>query len=315
MRARFERYSEKASALQHDPTYDQRGRSKLHEARQGLGTLRRANEGERKPLLKILLMAYGRTGKRRHELMLPLMPKGDSPAGKTILNTSSRSLTEAMKYGSQEQTATPVSSGRGPGAAQVNQGAWSAYVPDFTPQMRALLESTIQSPPPHLTRPVLRRLQPRIEEHNAWHRPMPLVRVKTQTKAWYAGVLERTHPPLPRTEWKRLFDLATGRKREAFIPRRTPAGLARQSALEMAVMYGKTSPRLAFGNREAHRLIPRYMRHLWSQVFAQCPVMEWDCKILGWKVGWGEQALLDNASLGGKQFPSTPDVTVSNRNA
>lgn len=42
-------------------------------ARQALHTLRRANDGDKKSLLKVLLLAYGRRGKRRRELLAPLL--------------------------------------------------------------------------------------------------------------------------------------------------------------------------------------------------------------------------------------------------
>ena len=71
---RFRKYGFKAWQHRDDSNFDERLQEKLREARAGLGLLRRANEGERKPLLKVLLMAYGRAGKRRHELMMPLMP-------------------------------------------------------------------------------------------------------------------------------------------------------------------------------------------------------------------------------------------------
>lgn len=42
-------------------------------ARTSLSILRRANNGERDPLLKVLHLTYGRTGKRRHQLLAPLL--------------------------------------------------------------------------------------------------------------------------------------------------------------------------------------------------------------------------------------------------
>lgn len=42
-------------------------------ARHGLSVLQRANQGYQRPLEKVLFMSYGRTGKRRHELLAELM--------------------------------------------------------------------------------------------------------------------------------------------------------------------------------------------------------------------------------------------------
>ncbi|KAK5109628.1 hypothetical protein LTR62_006865 [Meristemomyces frigidus] len=290
--ARFESYRFKIWKHRDDANFQERMQAKVHEARSGIGLLRRANEGERKPLLKILLMAYGRIGKRRHELMLPLMPVATAREAET--NTQSGADSGLQSPLNIDGMSTNVESKPGPSATEVNKGAWKAYAPDFTPQFRALLQSQIQTPPPHLTRPMLRRLSPRLEERNAWHRPMPLVRVKNQTKDWYADVLERAHPPLPKPEWQRLFELATGRRKETFVRRRPPVGLAQSSALSTIVQYGKPVERMVFGNRDAHQLTPRYMRRLWSQVFAQCPVMDWDSKKEQWTVKWGQQASRDH---------------------
>lgn len=41
----------------------------LKEGRRGLSLLIRANAGETKALLQILKMSYGRTGRRKHELL------------------------------------------------------------------------------------------------------------------------------------------------------------------------------------------------------------------------------------------------------
>ncbi|KAI5839342.1 hypothetical protein DFP73DRAFT_562349 [Morchella snyderi] len=45
----------------------------LKEGRRGLSVLIRANAGDPKPLTKILKMSYGRTGRRKHELLEPIL--------------------------------------------------------------------------------------------------------------------------------------------------------------------------------------------------------------------------------------------------
>lgn len=288
---RYRTYDFKSWEHRDDPTYDERLRKKLRQARAGLGLLRRANEGERKPLLKVLLMAYGRVGRRRRELMLPLMPK----AGQKDLEN----MSTAEEEGSDNEidadwvhpAITATSANTLPSAKEANRGAWSAYVPAFTPQLYALLKSQLESPPPHLTRPELRRMQPRVPELNSWLRPMPRSRVKNQVKAWYADLLEKVHPPLPMPEWERLRHLANGTLKDDIVPRRKAVGTSGHSALEMVIMHGKPNAKRAFGNRDAHEITQRFMRRLWAQVFAQCPFVDWDSEKRDWKVTWGEQAL------------------------
>ncbi|KAK4894596.1 hypothetical protein LTR27_007238 [Elasticomyces elasticus] len=294
--SRFRKYTFKVWQHRDDPTYETHIRDRLGDGRHSLGLLRRANEGERKPLLKVLLMAYGRVGKRRWELMVPLMPvKSSSPDLKVADLNPSLSPLPSPKADSTLSSTQPNPPQQNPtGAPQVNPTHSPAYVPDFTPQLLALLTSQLRTPPPHLTRPSLRRLTPKIPDLNSWLRPLHPSRVKNQTKEWYADTLSKVHAPLPLHEWQRLRDLASGTLTEKMRPRRTAVGvegMERRSALELVVIYGKVSERKVFGNREGHAITKRFMRRIWGVVFGQCPVMEWDAQTGRWRVSWGQQAL------------------------
>jgi len=252
-----------------DPDSEKRIAARLRQGRQAAHRLHRANEGDRKALLTVLLMAYGRTGKRRHSLMVPLLSVAEQ--GEAGTTAGSGPLT--------------------PSAEDVNAGRWTPYVPDLTPQMRALLASQIKHPPPHLTRPTLRRMQPRIEKLNTWLTPMPRSRVKNMTKEWYATLLDRAHPPLPGREWERLRDLANGTATESVPPRRAVVSDNKPSALDLVLKYGKPNPHRAFQNPDIHRITPRFMQRLWAQVFAQCPRIDWNYETQRWDVEWGGHAL------------------------
>ncbi|KAK4544486.1 hypothetical protein LTR36_004057 [Oleoguttula mirabilis] len=284
---RFRSYSVKTPGQHNDPTFADRLNSKYAEARQAVGLLRRANEGERRPLLRVLFMAYGRTGKRRHELMLPLLSK----AGQEELQGLVRTERDGTGRGPASGVGLEDPPPRNPTAEGVNRGQWAPYAPGLTPQMRALLQSQIRNPPPNLTRPTLRRLQPRIEELNSWRQPMPRSRVKNQTKKWYADLLGKVHPPLPTDEWNRLRGLVTGAVPAGMVHRRKPLAKPGPNALELLVKFGKPNIGAAPGNRDAHRITPRFMRRMWAQVFSQCPLMEWDAERQEWKVTWGQHAL------------------------
>lgn len=221
--------------------------------------------------------------------MLPLLPTASL---QEIGTTSARD----EKEGSREKSRMGIDEGASPRkplptAAEVNGGDWTPYAPPFTPQLRALLESQIKHPPPHLTRPVARRLQPRLELLNSWKRPMPKRRVANATKKWYAETLDKVHPPLPTQEWYRLRDLARGVKSEPIPIRRRGAPAPAPDALELVVTQGQPSTQKAFEHRHGHAMTPRFMRRLWAQVFAQCPLMEWDAPKERWKVVWGEHEL------------------------
>ncbi|KAK5700560.1 hypothetical protein LTR97_005077 [Elasticomyces elasticus] len=294
--SRFRKYTFKVWQHRDDPAYETHIRERLGDGRHGLGLLRRANEGERKPLLKVLLMAYGRVGKRRWELMVPLMPvKYTSSELKAALEANVEAVADSETDKTLPNTQPNPPRQNPTGAPQVPLNHSPAYVPAFTPQLRALLEAQLRTPPPHLTRPSLRRLAPKIDALNSWLRPLHPSRVKNQTKEWYADTLSKVHAPLPLHEWERLRDLASGARTEKMRPRRMSArGLATGvvgGPLEMVVMYGKVGERKAFGNREGHAITKRFMRRLWGQVFTQCPLMEWSGDTARWKVSWGQQAL------------------------
>ncbi|KAI5809380.1 hypothetical protein BZA77DRAFT_361634 [Pyronema omphalodes] len=56
-----------------DDIYEKMTVARIAAARKGIKTLARANCGMPKPLTKIMETAYGRIGKRRHELLLPIL--------------------------------------------------------------------------------------------------------------------------------------------------------------------------------------------------------------------------------------------------
>ncbi|KAK5676232.1 hypothetical protein LTS10_011044 [Elasticomyces elasticus] len=243
-------------------------------------------------------MAYGRVGKRRWELMVPLMPKAISPDLKSALKAG----VEAAADPETDSTHPNPPHQKPTGAPQVPPNHSPAYVPPFTPQLLALLTSQLRTPPPHLTRPSLRRLTPKISALNSWLRPLHPSRVKNQTKEWYADTLSKVHPPLPLHEWQRLRDLASGAQTEGMRPRRTAVvEEMERSALELVVLYGKVGERKVFGNREGHAITKRFMRRIWGVVFGQCPVMEWEGGSAGmtgrWRVRWGQQALGSDHAL------------------
>ncbi|RMY80529.1 hypothetical protein D0861_08561 [Hortaea werneckii] len=272
------------------PTHADYVHRKLQAAQHGLRLLARANDGERRPLLKVLLMTYGRVGRRRRELMGRLLSVRPHQAPGVENTGETAHEGEAFNDTGKTAAETRSTSTKPPGAREVNDGSWTYYVPDFPPQLQALLQSQLKHPPPHLTRPLLRRMAPRLEELNSWKRPMPLNRVKNQTKDWYASTLARVHPPLPTQEWNRLRDLASGAKGEIRVPRRKKVGDAAPAGEEGLLFRLAESPPTD-RSRDAHAITPRYMRRMWATVFAQCPVMEWDGESGKWKVTWGEHAI------------------------
>lgn len=295
---RFRTYEAKNRKYASDEEYNKRLETVRRKSRQGLYQMRRANEGDRKMLLKALSMAYGRIGKRRRELLSPLLPVASSIEGQ---NPSSDGQLDGAGYDSQAspiatQSTTSTSTrdkqsskGRADGPVKIQV---KEFIGGLPLELRTLVQSQISASPPTIARRNPRRLGLEIPELNSWYKPMPAVRVKNQISKWYANLLSTVQPPLPDPEWFRLRDLALGNTRaEPPVPRRAQLA-SPPSVLEMTVTRGKL-PAGLFRKDHAHKITPRFMRRLWAEVFSQCPLMEYDSPTSRWKVTWGHHALQD----------------------
>ena len=285
------------------------------DARQTISILQRANEGERGCLLRVLHTAYGRIGKRRHELMRPLL----SVNGLNQLHNASDA--------SEEDPEAPEAASDGAQKARFTTKLSPSTPINITPQLRALLKSQMQCRPPDNIRLNPRRIEPLIPELNSWLRPTPQKVIRNMRKKHYAKLLDRVQAPLPFVEWQRLREFTSGKSLPiTVISRRkqaspTDVGIAsdrvsktKQSALELVAQYGKV-PQNAFGSGKARELSLRLMQRLYAEVFSQCPLMEWDTAAEKWLVTWGFQALvLDRyASRSGSTKPvpaMNPNWTV-----
>lgn len=242
-------------------------RNQHQAAQSALNQLRRANQGEWQPLMKVMLLTYGRIGKRRWDLMRPLLPaEGQNGEGAGKARSTSTAVDEKKP------------------------------LPSLTPQLHALLLSHTRAEPPTLTRrnPTLKNLTPDVPALNSWMRPMPQSRVRNLTKKWYRDALERVLPPLPKDEWERLRGLAKGEIVEDMIVKRRSSVLQHEDGqgvshvLEAVVAGGRVPTQRV--ERDIHRITPRFMRRVWQKVFVQCPLMDWDGNKERWTVVWGEYA-------------------------
>jgi hypothetical protein len=298
--SRFRTYEARNKGRAGDEAYEKRLETVRRKSRQAMYQLQRANEGDRKMLMKALSTAYGRTGKRRRELLQPLISiKGHKVEENASAEQLAAKLPDASMHPSTSarQPSTSASAldrkpvkdrAIGPVKAQVR-----AYINDLPAQLRALVQSQITASPPTIARRNPRRLGVEIPELNTWMKPMPDVRVKNKLSGWYANLLSTVQPPLPEKEWDQLRALALGITRaQPLKPRRknlTPP----PSVLEMVVTRGKL-PDNFFWKDYAHNINPRYMQRLWAEVFSQCSLMKYDSANDKWNVIWGHHVLNDS---------------------
>ena len=223
------------------------------EARKNVKLLIHANHGSTAHLQKILEMTYGRRGKRKHELLLDLMPEKPKPVDE-------KELQELAK------------------AVEADRASAGSKEPRVTEKLLALIKSQKAQKDQMFTKTNLRSTKPVVPETNAWGRPFPKSRVTNVKKRWFRETLERLMPPLPEKEWRRLEDLALGRVRWEGRPER------RAQALGGAEAGWK---KYVAPSKDWHEITPRYMRRMWEGVFQQCPLMERDSTHSRWLVTWG----------------------------
>jgi hypothetical protein len=249
--ARFREYS---AGHKSDDILVQRRHSQLDDARKSLSELRRANQGELKPLLKVLHLSYARIGKRRHEILRDFQykPPADvqiNPDTLPKLSSQHIALLDSQILASPPTTSRSMLRSRALKIPETN--SWERPMPKkriatMTRDWYAgILDRTIVPLP--------------IAE---WERLRDLALGKIKFRG-----------PTPRRSMP---------ERGACLP--TP--------LELTLgLVRLNSPHVVLDNAansiHARELTPRSMRRCWATVFAQCPVMSWNEKSQKWSIQWG----------------------------
>lgn len=271
-------------------------KSIMDTAKQELRNLRRANDGDRDRLLKVLLHTYGRSGKRRHLLLKPLFqPDGPESIGGPLpkyrdeeYGLPGLELVRVLHIISRDDKGTVV-------GIHPNYGI-----------LTALLDSHIRAEPNDFNRTQMKGSKQHdhkpvltIASKNVWLRPMPRIREKNQIKKWYATLLDKILPPLEEAEWQDLKAKATGMvKWEGSRERRTAAKALHRDAEDQGDDVGPPFAPFAEALNDAprvkHNLWPntqKLMQQLWRMVFDNSPVMRWDSAKQRWNVEWGCEVL------------------------
>lgn len=199
-------------------------------------------------------MSYGRTGRRRHELLQNFLAP-EAPSDQI--------------------------------GADADVAAIEKYSPEWhpPPMFQALLKSQ-ESAQDHFQRTsgtnnaVKTAFKPPAK--NIWERPMPLSRLKNMKHKWYQRNVTAALPPLPEPEYKELLDLATGRTQIPDNVSRRPRASVDPGAedIEQASSLIVNGPRPGwrfkdFVKGRPHVLTPRFLRRLLGRsILAQSPLVK-----------------------------------------
>ncbi|KAF2708606.1 hypothetical protein K504DRAFT_502631 [Pleomassaria siparia CBS 279.74] len=275
----------------------QRTRATQRKAHKGLNYLRRANQGELPCLQKVLFLAYGRTGKRRYELLERLLrPELPSSSG------GPPQLDHAMPplhklYYSDKRFLSFFDAPK-----QKSPDNYSIAISPRYARLKTVLQSQVKTDialgrslkRDHLQTPI----------RNIWQRPMPMKRARNNVRRWYAETMGRLLPPLPNDEWDGLRALATGERWIEFAKPRVPAielhveprdNQAHSMALiEAGLKLDKQSKAdRPWGTERPHNITPRFMRRLYEKIWGYSCKLDWVESQGGgrWNATWGNKII------------------------
>lgn len=281
----------------------ERSNNLLESGRKHLRQLQRANNGELRALSRIFDHVYGRAGKRRYELMKPLLKKihsdaegAESPARKDSMDVHGHPL--PLPHALE-------------GPFITKKDTLQFRISNSFPLLSALARSqTKQSATLHEARSLKSNVFD-MPLRNLWLREQPRKRQANAAKKWYADLLDKLQPPLPEVEWLQLRSLATGqvpwkgpsrRKptsrqvaynwsswRSTFSDEADSAGRTNTSTLlksELQIAPLQRLLQLHNGRDVGHQITARFMRRLYASVLMKCPLMRYDSATSKWIVNW-----------------------------
>ena len=280
-----DKYLHRSFRRRNDAIIAARTRDMQRRAHQGLNYLRRAVQGERPCLKKILLFAYGRVGRRRYALLEDLLrpdPEHDlEPYGSAPLQKLYHSNDRYLAFFDAPKT-------KGPDHLIDISTRYS--------RLKAVVKS--QSQKGVALNSAIRSFQLKTPINNIWQRPMPIKRARNNVRRWYAKTMTRLLPPLPSDEWDSLQAMADGTKWISFVKRRTPAveldpvpeSDAAQFKQLVDAALALNKPSKADSLPAIHRpdaFNTRSMRRLYASILVYCSKLEWNEERSNWNVVWG----------------------------
>ncbi|PTU17855.1 hypothetical protein P175DRAFT_0405436, partial [Aspergillus ochraceoroseus IBT 24754] len=229
------------------------------DAHQKLSLLIRANEGFPRPLEKVLRFAYGRSGKRRWELLSTLLTENvpaDSNAVEHLISTTK------ADFGDDWKPPTVLvdllkSQNNNPFVAQLSN------------------------------RPPVKELEPKFPKKVTWGGGVAFNRRKNIRRDWYNNVLSVILPPLPDSELQVLEGLISGKITWKRRSKTLSEGDFRFVAdhhshpgrrVRRLLSYGPRKEQTfeAYASGRPHTITRRLMTRLWQRISCLVPRSRWD---------------------------------------
>ncbi|OGE57029.1 hypothetical protein PENARI_c002G03299 [Penicillium arizonense] len=251
------------------------GPQMVHAARNALSVLRRANEGYSRPLEKVLLLSYGRTGKRRHEMLAEfLKPETEIP---NDTQSAKELICQPTKFGEGWQPPSIV---------------------------RSLALSHTRNPviASVRVRPVIKAISPPIPKENIWGKELAQSRKMKIRRKWYFATLSSLLPPLPEKDLRTLDGLVSGTTPWEPVKRRKgvkPETDARpESEILKLLVKGpeKENTFADFANGRPHAITARFMRRQWKRISALVPRQYWNETSQKWRFEWDTPKIVPTLS-------------------
>lgn len=303
----------------------------IKKAHHDLRFLRAANHGHMDNMYRVLLLTFGRTGKRRRELVNQLVKKE--------LPSDTAELAKQMEETSITPRApiTPETESKTPPAGSTAR-TYTPLPPDFLDEwdlqkLEAFVKSQISASPEHSPRPTLKRKNANpmkdIPSENIFGRPLAKKLHRSKLRKAWVKIINRVLPPIPKQEWETLRSLALGEADKSLwvMPARRPMGTAslqdndNASAGEQNIWdwksYATKPTRLVERNKSrfeqlrsgergdgpydrgpigAHTFTTRSWKRMYIKIWEQTATMEKQLKESGqvrWNVQWGRVSEAD----------------------
>jgi hypothetical protein len=282
----------------------------IAKAWQAARQLERAGQGSSPDLKKVLLITYGRTGKRKRELVQDLRTEdGSLPQDESALEQPIR---EPMKA--------------------------TSMIPPKS-KMAIFIQSQQANQPVEKQNLKIRDSTPKIPAENIWGRPVPMKLQQSMKQRHFASVLERILPPIPEYEWNRLQDLATGGipieeppPRRSRPDKRQPLTGEENDAMALEYLtspanthgfgfgdvqinaelgltcWAKPVKGLKIERKDAYTSTSRFMRRLYGSIWNLTSTMSHDGPKKEWTVKWGGSR--SPSQLGNITAPTARDLEL-----